>query len=51
MYVCKNGNVEIVDLLVTNGANLENQSHSGYTPLMLAAKSGHTMIVKVLFDI
>lgn len=49
MYACKRGHVEVAELLLSFGANLEDRSNNGYTPLMFAASAGHCKIVKVLF--
>lgn len=37
-------------LLVDNGANLEMDDAKGHTPIVWAAKQGHTRVVKFLLD-
>lgn len=44
----RNGHVKIVQLLVLQGANLENRDRGNMTPLCLAAMEGHVGVVKVL---
>lgn len=43
------GYVDIVELLLSKGANPDGLSHGG-TALHVAAKNGHDDIVKVLLD-
>ncbi|KAL6915480.1 hypothetical protein FSST1_006975 [Fusarium sambucinum] len=44
------GQRAIVNLLLTNGAEIEAQNPHGQTPLMLAATYGHEATVKLLLD-
>ena len=37
-------------LLITNGADLEADEGQGHTPLLWAAKRGHTSVVRLLLD-
>ena len=46
---CENGHVEIVKLLLQEGANKNQISKEGSTPLSLACKFGHREVVSVLF--
>jgi ankyrin repeat protein len=41
---------KLIDLLVKNGAPLNNQNNSGSTPLHLAAFWGHFSVVKLLVE-
>ena len=53
MIAAENGRVQIVQLLVKEGANLDftsEQMRSGYTALMIAVVEGHQEIVKLLID-
>jgi ankyrin repeat protein len=42
------GDVELVKLLIENGADVDDRDVQGYTPLLLAIQAGHTDIAKVL---
>lgn len=42
------GDVELVEMLIENGADVDDRDVHGYTPLLLAIQSGHTDIAKVL---
>ena len=53
MIAAENGRVQIVQLLVKEGANLDftsEQLRSGYSALMIAVVEGHQEIVKLLID-
>ena len=43
-------NVDITKALVEAGANVNQQTRAGYTPLMLAAISGHDKLFSYLFE-
>lgn len=45
---CSSGRYEVVDLLLTRGANKEHRNVSDYTPLSLAASGGYVNIIKLL---
>lgn len=45
-----NDNVEIVEMLISKGADIESVSDGGYTPLLHAAEDGHTQVVKLLVE-
>ncbi|MBU4011744.1 MAG: ankyrin repeat domain-containing protein, partial [Proteobacteria bacterium] len=45
-----NGHTGTVKLLLENGADPNNQTSTGTTPLIGAAISGHTEIIKYLID-
>ena len=42
------GDVELVEMLIANGADVDDRDVQGYTPLLLAIQEGHTDIARVL---
>jgi len=42
------GHVELAELLLERGANIEEVNDEGYTPLMEAAREGHLCVVRAL---
>ena len=46
----QNGYLEIVKLLIENGANVDSQTELGYTALELAASNGHLEVVDLLIQ-
>lgn len=46
----KNGNVEAVKSIILAGANVNDKTKNGWTPLHLAVKRGHAKIIKILID-
>ena len=42
------GHVELANLLIERGSNLEEVNDEGYTPLMEAAREGHEEMVALL---
>ena len=44
------GHDELVELLITHGANIEHRDKKGCTPLILAATGGHAITVAILLD-
>jgi ankyrin repeat protein len=46
----KEGNLEIVRLLVEGGADMDKADYDGRTPLYVACKYGHIKIVQLLLD-
>ena len=50
-WAAEKGQVELADVLVFAGANLEAATRlGGFTPLMVASRSGHAGIVRLLAD-
>lgn len=50
MWAAKNGNNQIVELLIENGANMDLQDFGGWTALMHAVYKGRTEVVHTLID-
>lgn len=48
MYACNNGQNEIVDYLMGQGASLEHDENTMKTPLMLAVGGGNLDTVKTI---
>ncbi|OUM64412.1 hypothetical protein PIROE2DRAFT_31019, partial [Piromyces sp. E2] len=46
----ENGNADLVQCLVSHGADLDHPSHTGNTALMFAAAGGHLSTVKYLVE-
>ncbi len=42
------GFADVADLLIQNGANLEARDNDGFTPLLIAAQNGDTLIISRL---
>lgn len=49
-YAAMNGDVEVVRLLLTRGAEVDAPNGAGWTPLHYAAERGDTLLVKMLLD-
>lgn len=47
---CKNGHVDIVDLVLSRGARVNLQNKIGWSALMVASRCGHGDVVKLLID-
>jgi ankyrin repeat protein len=45
-----NGEVELVEILIANGADVDERDVHGYTPLHLAIQQGNTDAAKVLIN-
>ena len=50
IYAADNGNTHIANLLLENGANVNDQDNEGNTPLMIASERGHPETVKLLIE-
>ena len=50
MAAADRGHADIVELLVSHGANIETQSKNGLTPLMLAANRDRVQVVRLLIS-
>jgi len=48
IIAAKNGHIDIVDLLINAGANVNAQASDGKTALLLAAQNGHINVVRRL---
>lgn len=48
MWAATTGNLELVDLLLRSGANVNAENKSGYRALFRAVNKGHVSIVKLL---
>lgn len=47
---CAGGHEELVDLLISRGADIEHRDKKGFTPLILAATAGHEKVVDILLN-
>lgn len=45
---CAGGHEELVELLLSRGADIEHRDKKGFTPLILAATAGHEKVVEIL---
>ena len=48
--VCKNGNLDLLKVLVERGDSVQKEDAFGHNCLMIACKNGHLDIVKYLLD-
>ena len=48
--MCGTSNFQVVELLLSRGANKEHRNVSDYTPLSLAASGGYVNIIKLLLS-
>jgi len=48
MLSAKNGHVDVVNILLNSGANVNTQASDGKTALFLAAENGHIDVVRRL---
>jgi ankyrin repeat protein len=50
MYATENGNINIVELLLKRGADIDIKASDGRTALAIASKNGHKNIEELLKD-
>jgi ankyrin repeat protein len=50
MHASKGGHVDIVNVLLRNGANVNSRSKWGLSALSIAAQAGHANVVKLLIE-
>jgi ankyrin repeat protein len=48
MIAAKNGHIDIVDLMINTGVDVNTQASDGKTALFLAAQNGHSNVVRRL---
>ncbi|CAG2234031.1 unnamed protein product [Mytilus edulis] len=51
MFLLGYGNIDVVNLLIDSGFNLNDTINNGHTPLYLACRNGHYDTVKFLIDL
>lgn len=49
-YACESGHTEVAEILLKSGAHIDNAENEGRTPLMKAARAGHTCTVRYLIS-
>lgn len=49
-FSCAGGHEELVLLLLSRGANFEHRDKKGFTPLMIAATTGHACVCEILLN-
>ncbi len=49
-YACAGGFLDVVKVLLKEGANIEDHNENGHTPLMEAASAGHVDVARVLLE-
>ena len=47
-YACESGHTEVGEILLNAGAYIDQSENEGRTPLMKAARAGHTCTVRYL---
>ena len=47
-YACESGHTEVAEILLNTGAQVDQAENEGRTPLMKAARAGHTCTVRYL---
>jgi len=48
IWAAQNGEIEVVETLMGNGANIYSKDKNGLTAIMKALQHGHLQIVKIL---
>ncbi|CAN0559240.1 unnamed protein product, partial [Laminaria digitata] len=46
----ENGHIEVVDLLLSYRAPVDQENRDGRSPLMAAARAGHVEITRILIE-
>jgi serine/threonine-protein phosphatase 6 regulatory ankyrin repeat subunit B len=49
-YACQNGNAEMVNYLLDQGAEVNWSDNSNQTPLFIACQNGRTEVVRILLE-
>ena len=49
-YACESGHTEVAEILLKSGAHTDDAENEGRTPLMKAARAGHTCTVRYLIS-
>lgn len=49
-YACESGHTEVAEILINAGAHIDEAENEGRTPLMKAARVGHTCTVRYLIS-
>ena len=49
-YACESGHTEVAEILLHSGARIDQPENEGRTPLMKAARAGHTCTVRYLIS-
>lgn len=47
-FACESGHTEVAEILINAGALIDQPENEGRTPLMKAARAGHTCTVRYL---
>ena len=50
IWAAQNGEIEVVETLMGNGANIYSKDKNGLTAIMKALQHGHLQIVKILTE-
>src|SRR5690606_9627219 len=50
MWAAAAGRVDVIDLLISNGAQINRETEKGFTPLFFSLKSGNPQASTVLLD-
>ena len=50
LFAAKNGHLELAEVLLQSGANIDGPSGNGATPLVVAVHSGHSDLAAMLLD-
>mmetsp|Transcript_16589 Transcript_16589/g.14432 ORF Transcript_16589/g.14432 Transcript_16589/m.14432 type:complete len:97 (+) Transcript_16589:460-750(+) len=49
-FACLNGNIDLINLLLYNEANIDAETTLKFTPLIIASQKGHEEIVQLLIN-